>query len=375
MVRTNQRELIALTIAAVVAVTYMVPLKLYKFVASNLNGNTAKSLDRGLATSVPENDPLAPEVAWVMSFPRSGGDYVIDIIHHIAHKGTATNYGNVMEESNGVQVRNTYPSVPVFTERVNGPFLFTNHMANPSNFIPTNTYCTGYCWDCYPGRYVGITRDAFLRGCLTGTRFSPASSNNGENGFGTTEEVTYDGNLVKKAVLVVRDPYKIVEERFLYSTHSYATDKEWLPMFATDVNGFNNFCAEAGAVMAVEEGLWYTSALYTASRSIKCHAEFYKIVQWYNLVFETMSFVGITPHVVYYEDLVESSTYASTAASLFGYLELAPVVNYETGKPSLAEEGPLGFFSTTDKSNIKPFIQTMASPATASVLNRYLANL
>jgi len=375
MIRTRKAELIALAIAAVVGVAYLAPLKLYKFVASNLNGTPSKTLERGLAISIPENDPQAPQVAWVMSFPRSGGDYVIDIIHHITHKGTATNYGNVMEESNGVQVRNMYPSVPVFTERINGPFLFTNHLPNPNTYIPTNTYCTGYCWDCYPGRYVGIKRDAFLKGCLTAAKFKPAKSNNGENGYGDITMANYDGNLVKKAVLVVRNPFAIVEERFLYGTHAYATDKDWTPMFATDVNGFNNFCADAEALMDDEEALWYENSIYTASRAIKCHAEIYKLVQWYNLAFEVLSFMGITPHIVYYEDLVQSATYVSTVTALFDHLGLAPVVEYVDNKPGNVEEGPLGFFSATDKTNIKPFIDTMASPATASLLSRYLSSL
>jgi len=100
---------------------------------------------RVLVTTISEDDRLAPKVAWIMSFPLSGGDYIIDVIHRITNKATGTNYGNVLEEATGIQVRNTYKSVPIFHERGQGPYFFVNHLAMPTSYIPVSTYCKGYC--------------------------------------------------------------------------------------------------------------------------------------------------------------------------------------------------------------------------------------
>jgi len=329
---------------------------------------------RILATTIAEHDRLAPKVAWIMSFPLSGGDYVVDVIHRLTQKATGTNYGNVLEEPSGTQVRNTHESVPMYHERDHGPYFFVKHLAMPISYIPVSTYCTGYCWDCYPGRYAGLKRKDFVTGCVTATMFKPSNSNNGMNGLGISKEVQYSGDLVKKAVIMVRNPFDAIEERFLYSTRTYATDKEWIPRFEPNPRGFHDFCAEAEAKYDEQEQLWYQPSIYQASRGVPCHHEFFKLIQWYNYAFETLEEMGLEPKLVYYEDLANTNTFAHTSTDMLSFFELTPVVDPAVSQPLLTAQGPTNYLSNQEKTNVQAFLSVLALSKTTAALSRYFSH-
>jgi len=327
--------------------------------------------NRLLATTLAEHDRLAPKVAWLMSFPLSGGDYVIDVIHRITQKATGTNYGNILEEPTGIQVRNTHKSIPLYHERENGPYFFVTHLAMPTTYVPVSTYCTGYCWDCFPGRYTDITHDDFVASCTASTMFTPSQANNGMNGFGTTQEVRYAHDMVKKAAIMVRNPFKTIEERFLYSTRTYATDKEWLPRFEPNPRGFHDFCAEAEAKYQQEELLRYQPAVYQDTRGVLCHHEFFKLIQWYNYAFETVAQMGLEAKVIYYEDLADKNTFATAAIDMLSFFELTPIVDLQKNQPPLVAQSSINYMSDEEKSNVKAFFSILANSKTSEVFSRY----
>ena len=122
-----------------------------------------------------QHDSLAPKGAWLLSYPTQGHEYLIDIIHAMTQRNTATNYGHVVEEASGKHTRNVYSSVQLFVERNNGPFIFSNNLPLPvKTYIPVLSHCGGSCINCFPGRYV-MTRDAFIKECVTGQRFEPSA--------------------------------------------------------------------------------------------------------------------------------------------------------------------------------------------------------
>lgn len=45
-----------------------------------------KDAKRDLRISMPEGDSLAPKATWLISFPLSGSDYFIDVIHRLTEK-------------------------------------------------------------------------------------------------------------------------------------------------------------------------------------------------------------------------------------------------------------------------------------------------
>lgn len=156
-----------------------------------------------------------------MSYPTQGHEYLIDIIHAMTQRNTATNYGHVVEEASGKHTRNVYSSVQLFVERNNGPFIFSNNLPLPvKTYIPVLSHCGGFCINCFPGRYV-MTRDAFIKECVTGQRFEPSAYNDGKNGWGYTTDVQYWGGLIHKALHLVRNPFDVVESRFAYISNFY----------------------------------------------------------------------------------------------------------------------------------------------------------
>jgi len=323
--------------------------------------------------SISEKDDSAPKGAWLLTYPTQGSEYLIDIIHALTKKNTATNYGHVVEEFNGKHTRNVYSSEPVFMERSNGPFIFSNNLPLPvKTYIPVLSYCGGYCVDCYPGRYI-LTRDTFIKECVTGKKFEPSIYNNGENGFGFTTDVHYWGELIHKALQLARNPFHVIETRFLYITNYYNGDLDWSMLFNPNREGLYSWCDETGVKFSDEESKWYPNGIYDIAVDVPCHAEFFKLIQWHNLVFEAIEHMNLPSKTLYYEDFI--TDYANQTKSLLNFYELANVVRIEENivKPVYISNG--NFFTDEDKSKIKHFIKTLASNRTWALLERYLTDI
>lgn len=97
--------------------------------------------------------PKAPALAWLMSFPDSGTTYSISSITQATQKASASNYGNMFMRPNGEIIRDQLTSIPIYSNRPNGPYLFSG-LELPENYILVKTHCGGHCTDCYPGRYM-----------------------------------------------------------------------------------------------------------------------------------------------------------------------------------------------------------------------------
>jgi len=193
------------------------------------------------------------------------------------------------------------------------------------------------------------------------------------NGLGTKEAVQYDGALVQKTVIMVRNPFDTIEERFFYSTRTYATDKEWIPRFEPNPRGFHDFCAEAEEKYDSEEQRWYQPAVYEASRGVPCHNEFFKLIQWYNYAFQTIEQMGLESKLVYYEDLADKDSFASYAVDMLAFFEMTPVVNPTGNQPPLVTQGPTNYLNSEEKSKSKTFIDILAESKTTAALSKYFS--
>jgi len=323
--------------------------------------------------SISETDDSAPKLAWLLAYPTQGSEYVIDIIHSLARKNTATNYGHVFEESNGKHTRNTDLSEPVYLERSNGPFIFSNNLPLPvKTYIPVLSHCGGYCIDCYPGKYI-MTRDVFIDQCTTGRKFEPSIYNNGENGYGFTSDVKYWGEMIKKAAHLVRNPFFVVESRFTYMTNIYSGDLDWTLLYNHNRQGLYSWCDETAAKFSDEEKKWYPEGIHDEAIDVPCHAEFFKLVQWHNYVFETIDFMNLPSENFYYEEFV--TDYDNQARRLLDFYELANVVriNENHVNPIYTSDG--NFFKPEDKIKIKHFIKKLATNRTLDLLERYLIDI
>lgn len=325
---------------------------------------------RKLDQTIREDDPLAPMIAWVMAYPCTGSDFIIDVLMKVTLKNIATNYGHLVEEATGILSRNVYESVPLFDGRENGPFLYTNHLALPvKTYIPTLTHCGGYCAHCYPGRYV-MKRDAFMKKCLTGTRFQPSIHNNGENGYGITEEVQYDGDMVHKIGVVIRNPIDVISTRFMYYSNVYAGELDWTQRYDQSRDGFLTFCEESKLKFGDEEEKHWGEGTRAPGVEIPCYSEIYKIVMWQNNVCETLDYMSIPHKYIYYEDFF--TDYETSAEELLDFYGLANVIPLEGTRPDQVRLNQK-LYSAKEEEKVLEYISTLASDCTKTVFARYLS--
>jgi len=337
------------------------------FVAKTVR-KTTEQRDRKLDQTITVDDPLAPEIAWVLAYPCTGSDFVIDIIQKLTIKNTATNYGHLMEEASGITSRNVYASVPLFVDKNNGPFIFTYHLSLPvKTYIPTLSYCGGYCAHCYPGRYV-MKRDAFMQKCMTGTRFTPSIHNNGENGYGQTEEVFYDGDMVKKIGVVVRNPIHVIATRFMYYSNVYAGDLDFTQRYEQSRDGFLTYCQESKLKFGDEETKYWVDGVREAGVDIPCYSEVYKVVQWQNLVCDTVDYMDLPELYIYYEDFfTDYETKAAELLEFYGMANVVPIAGTRPDQVRLNQE----LYTPVEIEKVKDFIRFIASDCTKKVFARY----
>ena len=101
-----------------------------------------------------------------------------------------------------------------------------------------------------------MNREEFIKSCVTGTHFEPSEFNNGANGVGNTNEVQHKTSMVKKALHLIRDPFRMVELRFLYFSNYYSGELDWSMLYNTNSDGLYTFCDEAKEKIATEEKKW-----------------------------------------------------------------------------------------------------------------------
>jgi len=261
-------------------------------------------------------------------------------------------------------------SIPVYVARPHGPYLYTHHKPIPSTTIPTLSYCGGYCNDCYPGKYI-LHRDAFIAQCAGGFSFTHIEGPHGPTGEGTRTLNKYDTKLVERAVVVVRNPYNVMQDRFIEFSRSYEhldhRDHEWLPKFVMNSEGFQHYCKIQAVKFADEESKWYDPQIFQQSLSVPCHADMYRYVQWYNLVFESLDFMEIPYIIVHYEDF--DNDFEGIDGDMLNFLGLEKNV---TVAPEWYSQGDRGYFSEEDRRLLKEFITALATPVTMREIGRYL---
>lgn len=362
---------IATQVIQYTAVAAFVGIALYS-TYGNINHHLYPSTRvRYLDTSIPEDDQMAPELAHVLAYPCTGSDYVIDVIHKLTGKTTSTNYGHTLKEATGITTRNSYASVPVFKERINGPWLYTNHLPLPeqSTYVPVLSYCGGYCARCFPGRYV-MKRDTFIEQCVTGTHFKPSDFNNGENEYGWTEERKYDGAMIKKIGILVRSPIDVVTSRFLYFSNSYAGELDWSQRYDQNRKGFLAYCDENKVTYADEEAKWWDEDIRMAGLDIPCYAEFFKLIQWHNLANEMVDHMGLPYRYFYYETF--QSNFTTQATNFLDFYKLTPSRPIDDSQaPHSVSISSTTLFTQIERQKIGAFIYLMANDRVRELLKPY----
>ena len=221
-------------------------------------------------------------VAWLMSFPNSGTSYTLHTVRELTNTTTATNYGlegDIKDEE----------SVPVFKGEVgvDGPFLelIRGRTTNLPKLIITKTHCGGYSYSFNPEHYI-VTPRKFLRECLFSQRGIRSDDNAMER-----HPVWYKPDLVKKVVHIIRDPFDNVVARF--HLDRYGKADSWLKKYPANKLGFQTWCKVLDDDnMMLMKNKFVDKDLKNALTPIPCRAEFFRYVQWHNMVSSSMSSAG-----------------------------------------------------------------------------------
>jgi len=313
----------------------------------------------------------SPAISWVLSFPNSCENDIINFIQESTGTTTATNYGqNLLSETGRVRY-SMVDSIPLYVSRPRGPYLYTHHLPLPTTTIPTLTYCGGYCNDCYPGKYM-LRRDEFIAACAHSISFDAVQGPHGPTGEGSYTNYKYDTKLVERAIVIIRNPFHVLQDRFLQYSRSYEhlnhRDHEWLPKFVINHEGFHHYCQIQAVKYADEESKWYDPPIFSSSLTVPCHADMYRYIQWYNNVFESLDFLGMPYMVIHYDDF--DGDYTGIESDMLNFLGL---VHGEYSNPPLWYPQPdHEFLSDNDKYLLTNFINSLASPFTLKQIERYL---
>jgi hypothetical protein len=305
----------------------------------------------------PSNE-FTPQIAWLMSFPNSGTSYTMTLVARASDKAFATNYGDEVIAPDDLESLSIYPRRP------EGPFWagLSGKIAKPRDlpdkYVMTKTHCGARCVDCGPDQYVE-TPEEFLRRCTLGhARIAPRRRR---------IDVEYDPSRVHKAIHLIRNPFHNIIARYhLEHRHRKESNKtEWLDQHPNDAQGLLAWCKDLDTMFIKEDEEFFQNNIPKAP----CHGEFYKFVQWHNLVHQSLALI---PHevpvlTVYYEDY--TNQFNSTVEHILDFLELEHVGEL---REFTARSDYDGYFTKKQETQIKALIKQVAHTETWEQIKHYI---
>merc|ERR1712157_463528 len=86
----------------------------------------------------------------------------------------------------------------------------------------------------------------------------------------------------------------------------YAGELDWSQRYDQNRRGFIAYCDELRINYADEEAKWWDNNIREAGLEIPCYAEFYKVIQWHNLVCDSLDYLKFPAKDFYFEDFEEN---------------------------------------------------------------------
>lgn len=303
------------------------------------------------------------DLTWLLSYPLAGSSALMKVVQVVSNRSCATNYGEAVWTNWGTYAVKKFDSVPAYEGTPNGPFKFHHQLELPHTDLLTKTACSGYCMDegtdaCGLEDFIIPlnTLQAFLEACSSGTKFKG----------GTVEKVKYDSNRVKKGVVLIRDPIEILISRF--------TDKnKFKGAYSMNRRGLVDWCKTNDSRNSTEYMVkgWYTEEQKGAFEGTPCHAEFYRIVMWYNQAFRMLNETHKSEHIVHFEDLDTKSEKVVTMLFDFLHLKKLPGYNIPFDRPHKDLYDWRMWLNVNEMRNIKNFVYATASPKTRREFEKY----
>ena len=191
----------------------------------------------------------------------------------------------------------------VFKERTGGLFwsaaLDKNYIfpeSGSKGYILTKTHCGGRCDGCPPNKYIE-SHQTFARECLSGNHIVK-----GEDGEPKMILDSYSKHLVGRAVHLIRSRFHHALKNFVKNNQ---TDR--LVMYPRSKEGFRAFCNDQGERFYEEErdSRFYRN-VFDDVKNIPCHTDFFRYIQWHNLVFTTTWDLRLPAMILHYENYTDN---------------------------------------------------------------------
>lgn len=250
-----------------------------------------------------------------------------------------------------------------------GPFLqlyknraFTNLPRN----ILTKTHCGGYCSDCRVQDYIETTR-TFQIACQSGNRILRNST--------VPEQVTYHQHLVHKAIHLIRHPLDNIVARFhlIYKRAHGDKNTYFTTRYPNNSTGFKKWCLDEDSRSKLIRDKeykwmdrWVDDALKERLKSVPCHQEFFRYIQWHNLAFTVCRDLNLFSLVIHYRDY--SRDLETTTNRILQFLELPRVAS---GEPFSDGKEYREYYSLEQRSAVWRLLEEMASAETLNSLKDY----
>merc|ERR1711983_331381 len=148
----------------------------------------------------------------------------------------------------------------------------------------------------------------------------------------------------------------------------YAGELDWTQRYEQSRAGFLTYCEESKTKFGDEETKHWADGIREAGLSIPCYAEIFKIVQWLNLICETLEYMDIPYEYVYYEDFI--ADYETSAEHLLDFYGMANVIPLAGTKPHEVRISH-DVYNEKEKEEVMNYISFMASNCTKEVFARY----
>eukprot|EP00586_Coscinodiscus_wailesii_P015652 CAMPEP_0172498700 /NCGR_PEP_ID=MMETSP1066-20121228/116126_1 /TAXON_ID=671091 /ORGANISM="Coscinodiscus wailesii, Strain CCMP2513" /LENGTH=369 /DNA_ID=CAMNT_0013272089 /DNA_START=93 /DNA_END=1202 /DNA_ORIENTATION=+ len=321
---------------------------------------------------VDENDRTlqeqeGPQGVWLMSYPNSGSEIIIDIIQKITGKATGTNYGDVLQNEKGFLTKEMYGSKPVWTNRVHGPWKFLD-VELPSKYVPIVTHCAGTCTQCHPQYYM-VKKFVFLEQCVTCIKYNPFNSGSKEKGH-------YDSKIIKKAGVVIRNPFDNVVAEFvqLRKDQDVMGDEVWLNNYPETPAGFHLWCQDVNHRFYDEEKAAWDEEIWELGHDIPCRQAFYRYIQWHERAHEITKFdmLDIPTRMVHTKDLQTNfEEYMSKLLAFYGLTAATPVSEFNGLDVDLP--GYMHWYTKEERVRIACFMKRMATKTMSNRLRPYIS--
>jgi hypothetical protein len=327
----------------------------------NITDQPTTAIKLNVNAEVPDTLPITgswPKVAWLMSFPNSGTSFTSQMVRHLSHISTATNYGEEFMDDEG-------NPIPIHVNSTVGPFWVDLQDARfaverPTVFAFTKTHCGGRCEACGPSKYVENPH-SFLTQCLSGKW--PRLE---KDGTIVKEVIQYDVELVQRAVHLIRSPFDNVVSRFHLESHGFDTEQS--RRYPHSREGFRNFCFQLNTLFEEEEksSRFMDPNVWQLMKDVPCRGDFFRFAQWHNLAFVTTQSLGIPTLVVHYETY--ETNYNETATKMVEFLHLplrGELIDFFKGKEYI------DYFSPAEQQNVSKAMKIMSLSSTWDQISHY----